>query len=183
MVVKQAFEWSHEQLPSIVKEDHENHTVWIDVGKHGLSVEVRDIHGVRYHRVRFTRYGAVFYGKTCHSLFWFPFCCRFIRKLNAVAVPVQEEFLIIGKKWRPLEERMRELLAPTSVSTTLPQDAQHWSTQGSDLDRYIKALWLAIADQRRKLESLGIPTHSSDKMFHLSKLIQNVDKICQREWR
>jgi hypothetical protein len=61
-------------------------------------------------------------------------------------------------------------------------EVREWSTQGSDLDRYIKALWIAISSQRDKLQLLGISGYFITRMLHLPNLVHNVNRICECKW-
>ncbi|KAL1839538.1 hypothetical protein VTJ49DRAFT_1401 [Mycothermus thermophilus] len=153
VMINEAITYSNPRFPDVITDDKERHTVNLMFGEVGYSMATKIINGIKHHRVQLTRYGIHFY------------------------VEVPEDHLTIGEKFRSPDEKIAELQALMKASE-LPDAVKHWKDQGTPLVRYIKCLWLAIREQRPKLQIMGIPTYFADQMFKLDSMMRNVDRIC-----
>ncbi|KAK4033269.1 hypothetical protein C8A01DRAFT_19771, partial [Parachaetomium inaequale] len=90
-------------------------------------------------------------------------------------VPVPQNHLEPGVRYRPTAEKLAtlQILSVPSLNNALLQ----WSSQGTLLDRYVKALWIGIRAQRPRLESLGINAGTARRMFDWEYFIPTVNKV------
>ncbi|KAL2130601.1 hypothetical protein VTI74DRAFT_6200 [Chaetomium olivicolor] len=137
-------EWHYvDERNSLPKEVKDSETkVHLAPGEKGISISTRNMPSdpqFLEHRVQFTRYDITF------------------------DVVVPETHLQVGAPYRSLEEKLLDFY--TLHKPELDNVLLQWSRQGSDIDRYVKALWLGIRAQRDKLVALGLPRNAASGMF------------------
>ncbi|KAK4044884.1 hypothetical protein C8A01DRAFT_11800, partial [Parachaetomium inaequale] len=123
------------------------------VGEKGISVGKRLVGNRLQHLVYFERHGL-------------DFC-----------VPIWQDDLRLGKPYRPLAEYLAALQALTTPRGLSNEELQ-WSTQGSALDQYVKALWIGIRAQRERLTALGLDEWTASRIFD-GPFVKSVDKVCR----
>ncbi|SPQ23059.1 5e4a3e9e-09d8-4771-93a2-0eac702e888c [Thermothielavioides terrestris] len=102
----------------------------------------------------------------------------FERSRQPFMVPVPLDHVQLGKPYRSLEERLASFSSLNVMPQIDPIDLQNWRDRGTSLDRYVRTLWLAIRQQRSKLEDLGLTQGVSRRMFDHNYFTWSVDKIC-----